>query len=86
MGFLILLFFSGRREKRVLIQKSEKFIEYFNQSDSKSVHKMFSVEMKQAPLINWKKSYLNFQGNRSYNGKGVCKIREYLWDFQNRSS
>ncbi|GIS76244.1 MAG: hypothetical protein CM1200mP12_19630 [Gammaproteobacteria bacterium] len=63
-------------EKSVLIQKSEKFIEYFNQSDSKSAHKMFSVEMKQAiSVLNQlgKKSYLNFQ--REY---GVITEKEFI--------
>ncbi|MEO1955731.1 MAG: DUF3887 domain-containing protein, partial [Gammaproteobacteria bacterium] len=47
LGFLIPFLLVGA-EQSVLIQKSEKFVEYFNQSDSKSVHKMFSAEMKEA--------------------------------------
>ena len=35
-------------DQSVLIQKSEKIVEYFNKNDSKSMHKMYSIEMKQA--------------------------------------
>ena len=46
MVFLMPFLLVGAAQS-VLIQKSEKFVEYFNQNDSKSVHKMFSIEMNQ---------------------------------------
>ena len=58
----------------VLIQKSEKFVEYFNQSDSKSVHKMFSVEMKQALPLTQLEEVLS-QFSRQY---GVITEKEFV--------
>ena len=52
-------------EQSVLIQKSDKFVEYFNQSDSKSAHKMFSVEMKQAVPLTQLEEVLS-QFSRQY--------------------
>ena len=73
MGFLISFSLVGE-EKSVLIQKSEKFIEYFNQSDSKSAHKMFSVEMKQAiPLAQLEEVLSQF--SRQY---GVITEKEFV--------
>ncbi|MFP6578144.1 MAG: DUF3887 domain-containing protein, partial [Candidatus Nitrosopelagicus sp.] len=61
-------------EQSVLIQKSDKFVEYFNQSDSKSVHKMFSVEMKQAlPLTQLEEVQSQF--SRQY---GVITEKEFV--------
>jgi len=61
-------------EQSVLIQKSEKFVEYFNQSDSKSVHNMFSVEMKQAVPLTQLEEVLS-QFSRQY---GVIKEKEFI--------
>ena len=48
-------------EQSTLIQKTEKFVEHFNQRDYKSVHKMFSDEMKQAlPLPQLEKVLSQF--------------------------
>ena len=60
-------------EQSVLVQKSEKFVEYFNQNDSKSIHQMFSVEMKAGYTFNaiGKNLISIFKAIWSYYGKGV---------------
>ena len=73
MGFLIPFSLMGA-EQSVLMQKSEKFIEYFNQSDSKSVHKMFSVEMQQALPLTQLEEVLS-QFSKQY---GVITEKEFI--------
>jgi len=73
LGFLMPFLLVGA-EQSVLIQKSEKFVEYFNQSDSKSVHNMFSVEMKQAVPLTQLEEVLS-QFSRQY---GVIKEKEFI--------
>ena len=61
-------------EQNTLIQKSETFAEHFNQRDFKSVHKMFSVEMKQAlPLAQLEEVLSQF--SKQY---GVITEKEFL--------
>ena len=61
-------------EQNTLIQKSETFVEHFNQRDFKSVHKMFSVEMKQAlPLAQLEEVLSQF--SKQY---GVITEKEFL--------
>jgi hypothetical protein len=73
MGFLMPFSLVGA-EQSVLVQKSEKFIEYFNQSDSKGVHKMFSVEMKQAiPLAQLEEVLSQFSSQY-----GVITEKEFV--------
>jgi len=61
-------------EQGALIQKSEEFVEHFNQRDYKSVHKMFSDEMKQAlPLPQLEKVLSQF--SREY---GVITEKEFV--------
>ena len=73
LGFLMPFLLVGA-EQSVLIQKSEKFVEYFNKSDSKSAHEMFSVEMKQAiPLMQLEKILSQF--SRQY---GVITEKEFI--------
>lgn len=73
MGFLMPFSLVGE-EQSVLIKKSEKFVEYFNQNDSKSVHKMFSVEMKQAIPLTQLKEVLS-QLSKQY---GVITEKEFV--------
>ena len=73
MGFLMPFSLVGE-EQSVLIQKSEKFVEYFNQNDSKSVHKMFSVEMKEAIPLTQLEEVLS-QFSRQY---GVITEKEFV--------
>ncbi len=61
-------------EQGALIQKSEKFIEHFNQRDYKSVHKMFSDEMKQALPLSQLEEVLS-QFSREY---GVVTEKEFV--------
>ena len=71
---LLMPFLLVGAEQSVLIQKSEKFVEYFNQNDSKSVHEMFSVEMKEAiPLTQLEKILSQF--SRQY---GVITEKEFI--------
>ena len=61
-------------EQGALIQKSEEFVEHFNQRDYKSVHNMFSDEMKQAlPLPQLEKVLSQF--SREY---GVITEKEFV--------
>ena len=63
-------------EQSVLMLQSEKFVECFNQRDSKSLHKMFSVEMKQAiPLTELDEVLSQF--SRQY---GVITEKEFCID------
>ena len=72
--FFLMPFLLAAAEQSVLIQKSEQFVEYFNKSDSKSVHEMFSVEMKQAiPLTQLEKILSQF--SRQY---GVITEKEFV--------
>ena len=73
LGFLMPFLLVGA-EQSVLIQKSDKFVEYFNQSDSKSAHKMFSVEMKQAVPLTQLEEVLS-QFSRQY---GVITEKEFV--------
>ena len=61
-------------EQNTLIQKSETFAEHFNQRDFKSVHKMFSVEMKQALPLTQLEEVLS-QFSKQY---GVITEKEFL--------
>ncbi len=61
-------------EQNILIQKSETFAEHFNQRDFKSVHKMFSVEMKQALPLTQLEEVLS-QFSKQY---GVITEKEFL--------
>ncbi|SVE03441.1 uncharacterized protein METZ01_LOCUS456295, partial [marine metagenome] len=72
--FFLMPFLLAAAEQSVLIQKSEQFVEYFNKSDSKSVHEMFSVEMKEAiPLTQLEKILSQF--SRQY---GVITEKEFV--------
>ena len=73
LGFLIPFLLVGE-EQSVLIQKSEKIVEYFNKSDSKSVHEMFSVEMKEAIPLTQLEEVLS-QFSRQY---GVITEKEFI--------
>ncbi|MDP6416390.1 MAG: DUF3887 domain-containing protein, partial [Gammaproteobacteria bacterium] len=61
-------------ELSMLFQKSEKIVECFNKSDSKSVHEMFSVEMKQAIPLTQLEEFLS-QTSKQY---GVIKKKEFV--------
>ena len=61
-------------EQSVLIQKSEKIVEYFNKNDFKSMHKMFSVEMKEAIPLTQLEEILS-QTSSQY---GVIKKKEFV--------
>ncbi len=71
---LLIPFLLVGAEQSVLIQKSEKFVEYFNQSDSMSVHEMFSVEMKEAIPLTQLEEVLS-QFSRQY---GVIVEKEFI--------
>ena len=73
LGFLMPSLLVGAGEN-VLVQKSEKFVEYFNLDDSKSVHKMFSVEMKQAITLTQLEKILS-ELSRQY---GVITEKEFV--------
>ena len=61
-------------EQGALLQKREKFIEHFNQRDYKSVHKMFSDEMKQALPLTQLEEVLS-QFSKQY---GVITEKEFI--------
>jgi len=71
--FLTSLLLAGA-EQSVLIQKSEKIVEYFNKIDSKSMHKMFSVEMKEAIPLTELEEFLS-QTSKQY---GVINKKEFV--------
>ena len=73
LGFIIPFSLEGT-EQSTLIQKSEKFVEYFNQNNSKNVHKMFSVEMKKALPLPQLEEVLS-QFSRQY---GVITEKEFV--------
>ena len=73
LGFLMPFSLVGA-EQSVLTQKSEKIVEYFNKNDSKSMHKMFSVEMKEAIPLTELEEFLS-QTSKQY---GVIKKKEFV--------
>lgn len=77
LPFILVFFISFSlmgTEQNTLMQKSETFTEHFNQRDFKSVHKMFSVEMKQALPLTQLEEVLS-QFSKQY---GVITEKEFL--------